>query len=373
MVGTVTNLISAIVYSKKKMRKTSYSFYLFSLALADLSITIIGNSRLAVMHYKSAGFDLRETSAAACRLHKFLTYFFLHLSSVILCFLNIDRFFGCVLASKASMFCKPITARLIVLGTIVVLLVLNAHFLVFMGNDFDVSFNSTTTTTTYNATESRCVPDSNNLSYIQFLKFYFYIDEMVYSIFPFVIMITCNFMIITKIVKSRIRSKKVIVSKSKNNSGKILQNTSNAMLVTEKRLSLTLLAISLSFLLFTSPVFVVEHLEAYYDELRTSGEWQVVAAMSYMLMYLNHVINFFFYCLLGPKFRNQVRRLIPFWHMEKNSVLPMSVCRRPTVYMPSSDAKRDLVDKSHNPDRRLSSLKESNENLQSVEMRQLPH
>jgi hypothetical protein len=65
------------------MRKTSYSFYLFSLAIADLSITLIGNLRLALKHYKK-DFDIRELSLASCRIHLFLTYYFLQLSSIIL-------------------------------------------------------------------------------------------------------------------------------------------------------------------------------------------------------------------------------------------------------------------------------------------------
>ena len=103
------------------MRKTSYSFYLFALAITDLCVILTGNSRLALIYFGSSSssnysnekhlFDIREQSLFACRLHIFTTYYFLQLSSIILCLLNLDRFCGCVLILKAQKFCKPSIAR----------------------------------------------------------------------------------------------------------------------------------------------------------------------------------------------------------------------------------------------------------------------
>ncbi len=143
MIGTVTNIISAIVYSSKKLRKTSYSTYLFVLAVSDLSTTIAGNSRLLMMNYDFSwlplpgqylnaynGFDIRELSLVSCRLHIFLTYYFTQLASTTLCFVNLDRVFG-VVAGKSI---KRRTARIMVLVAMVVLFVVNIHFLLFMGD-----------------------------------------------------------------------------------------------------------------------------------------------------------------------------------------------------------------------------------------------
>lgn len=144
LIGTVTNIISAIVYSSKRLRKTSYSTYLFVLAVADLCTTIAGNSRLTLMYYdlswlvpgdylnKYNGFDVRELSLVSCRLHIFFTYYFTQLASTILCFVNLDRVFG-VVASKSI---TRKTARMMVLGAMAILFVVNIHFLLFMG-DFD--------------------------------------------------------------------------------------------------------------------------------------------------------------------------------------------------------------------------------------------
>ncbi len=157
-VGTITNLISARVYSKKQMRKTSYSTYLFSLAVVDLCVTLTGNTRLAFMYYNIAllapthantslfnthgGFDIREYSAVTCRLHIFFTYYLTQLSSTILCFLNLDRVFGVVSTLQARKFCKARTARWLVGVAMMALALVNSHFLAFMGSFADETDDS---------------------------------------------------------------------------------------------------------------------------------------------------------------------------------------------------------------------------------------
>ena len=78
------------------------------------------------------------------------------------------------------------------------------------------------------------------------------------------------------------------------------------MLAAEKRISIILMLISLSFLVLTAPVFILENLDmSFYEHPR--GE--LILSIAYALMYSNHVINFFFYCSFGPNFRNEVKRL----------------------------------------------------------------
>lgn len=49
---------------------------------------------------------------------------------------------------------------------------------------------------------------------------------------------------------------------------------------------------------------------------------EIGLAISYMLMYFNHVSNFFFYCFLGPNFRKEVRKLVPSYLYRSNRVWP---------------------------------------------------
>ena len=460
IVGTCTNLISAIVYSKKQMRKTSYSFYLFALAIVDLCVTVNGNTRLALMSYNLSsifgdsylslpllsdasrtstrsifkGFDIRETSIVACRIHRFFTYFFLQLSSVLLCLLSIDRFFGVVLALKAFRFNKTSIARKVMLTSIGLLILLNLHFLVRMGVESELNIaidsgseqpavNQTITMLNQSSIDTveegsrpsivsagsaangssmlgcrrirklvECLPDERNTVYMQFWWIYFYVDSAIYCILPFIIMFTCNILTIVKMIKSRIKSRAVIVSRSSTNSLKhmnkqrarakkestddntntnanTLDNNSNnnnnnnntnqtatvshnfitlrnrsSILANEKRISILLISISLSFLLLTIPILIMEHIDERYFR---QPFWEILLALAYMLMYFNHVVNFFFYCAFGPKFRNEVKKLFPPFICKNNRVKPFKLSRYSTVILPTS-VKRSSNNNNNN-------------------------
>ena len=359
VVGLITNLISAIIYSKKKMRKSSYSVYLLALAIVDLFVILNGNSRLVLMsfledtNYNSRntsdeanifkGYDIRETSIVVCRLHMFFTYYSLELSSCILCLLSIDRFFGIVLALKAFRFNRSSIAHKVICITVFLLAFINLHFLIGMGYHHPANSSELDNKTSlFNSTiiqRVKCEANPNNAYYFGVWRVYFFFDSIVYSIIPFLIMITCNVFIIAKIVKSRVRSKQVIRAKTKiltssHSTSQIVKNT-NSMLATEKRISIILVGISFSFLILTTPVFIIEQLNDLYPH---DYNWDIILACSYMLMYLNHVINFFFYCLTGPKFRNEVKKLFPRFLFKNNNVNPIktSKSRYNTVFLGST-------------------------------------
>jgi hypothetical protein len=401
IVGSITNLLSAIVYSRKKMQKTSYSFYLFALAIVDLCVTVNGNTRLVLMSYNFdlvpsnhsnkqqqtprdiifKGFDIRETSIVMCRVHRFLTYYLLQLSSILLCMLSIDRFFGVVLALKAFTFNKISIARKVILIAIVLLFLFNIHFLIAMGYEQIIHDGNESNVTT-NHTETKrykikCAPNRSNKMYYSFWQIYFYFDSIIYCIIPFIIMITCNVFTIFKMVKSRVKSKQVIYSKkftkNKTDSNTIMKN-SNKMLANEKRISAILIGISVSFLVLTIPVFIMENLD---DEHFKNPILEVALALSYMLMYLNHVINFFFYCAFGPNFRKEVKKLFPCIFPTANKIDPLQASKYNSVFVASSMAatnKRSSVQKckqttSHNiilPKTQLEAIQETTINRKNL-------
>jgi hypothetical protein len=276
------------------------------------------------------GIDIRETSMAACRIQRFLTYFFLEMSSCILCLLSIDRFFGIVLVLKAFRFNRASIAHKIVLILVCLIAAVNCHFLIFMG------YYETRTVVTVaggNQTLSRvvCRPDKSNYYYTRFWKAFFFLDTIIYTNIPFLVMVTCNVCIIAKIVKSRVRSKQVIIDRKKslNNEKRIVKNT-GSMLATEKRISIILVSISFSFLLFTLPVFIIEHLTHFSQDpsiYTNNPNWDIIVACAYMMMHFNHMINFFFYCFMGPKFRNEIKKLLLLFMPAKRSIRPTKLSK----------------------------------------------
>lgn len=159
-------------------------------------------------------------------------------------------------------------------SSMLILFMIDSHFLIAHG-DFNTSKNLTNP-----ENEFKCIAKKNNFIYYKFWKGFVYLDGVIYCIIPFIIMITCNFMIISEIVRSRIRSKQVVVKKNT-----IVRNTSTSgMLSNERRISFILIGISFSFLVLTVPVFIIENL----NEIQIEN-WNIITAVSYMLMYLNHV------------------------------------------------------------------------------------
>ena len=105
------------------------------------------------------------------------------------------------------------------------------------------------------------------------------------------------------------------------------------MLASERRISFILIGISVSFFIFTLPVFIMENInDSYFD----NPNMEIALACSYMLMYLNHVINFFFYCSLGPNFRKEVKKILPKFLFKNNRISPLKISRCNTAHLASS-------------------------------------
>lgn len=317
VIGTSTNLLSILVYSKKHMRKTSYSLYLLELAIVDLFVIVIGNTRYAIISY--FGIDIRETSLVLCKIHKFLTYFSLQLSSCLLSMLSIDRFFGVVLALKAFTFNKKSLAHRVSIILIIVLIFFNIHILVWYGYRVETDESSLIVCEIY----------SNKLIYSKFWEIFFYLDSSIYCVLPFIIMTTCNTFIITRTIKSRVQSKAILrtsaniitssrriaLSRTNNAVNNNIRKTfpksisSSSISANEQRILILLLVMSLGFFIFTTPISIIEFLDNFNENFQKNPNRKLLNAISEMFMYSNHVVNFFFYFFIGPNFRKEIAKL----------------------------------------------------------------
>ncbi|XP_053404943.1 trissin receptor-like [Mercenaria mercenaria] len=82
------------------------------------------------------------------------------------------------------------------------------------------------------------------------------------------------------------------------------------------KVTMTLLSVSFSFLVTTLPMAVVMVLQNQWAKdandptvtIQTVSQRKLIRAIAELLMYLNHSINFFLYCAVGQKFRDQIFR-----------------------------------------------------------------
>ena len=66
-------------------------------------------------------------------------------------------------------------------------------------------------------------------------------------------------------------------------------------------------------------------------------------------MHLNHVINFFFYCLIGPKFRNEVKQLFPKFCLKEVGIRQKIVSKsRNIITYPSTTFKKTPTSLTNN-------------------------
>ena len=72
-------------------------------------------------------------------------------------------------------------------------------------------------------------------------------------------------------------------------------------------------------------------------------------------MHLNHVINFFFYCLIGPKFRNEVRQLFPKFCFKEAAIRPVLTSKsRNIITYPSTTFKKTPTSLTNNKNNKTS-------------------
>jgi hypothetical protein len=133
-----------------------------------------------------------------------------------------------------------------------------------------------------------------------------WVDSVVYSFLPFIIILALNVLIVLQVVKarrdrrslqtpgSRLPSQRHFVTNPADSGGKI---------------TVMLMSISVTFLLTTLPVSIANIFVKYLSldsDLSTMLNYQLARTITLLLMFTNHCINFFLYCATGQKFRKQL-------------------------------------------------------------------
>ena len=333
VVGTVTNVLSIIVLTRKQMRKHTTMFYLTVLSVGDICVLFFGLFRIWTRVLLDI--DYRNISEFMCKMQAFLSYFLLQFTSWTLVAVTVDRYISVCLPFKCKDICTRQNARVAIFGIFMTLAVLN--FPLFLGVNLEKDGESV-----------RC---TNH----QILNWYVWawFDMCVYCIIPFLIMVTCNILITKRLAESYRKVKvhttqsypsasDVSLNENVNDARKTIDVTKHMALsrVIENHLQVPndeirksslrsiqrviskcrseisrrrglnrtpmLLTVNWAYLLLTTPigVYLIVHLYWYIDN--NSGlQWAIVN----MLQYSNNAIHFFLYCITGSKFRSELRNI----------------------------------------------------------------
>jgi hypothetical protein len=253
------------------MRGTSIYSYLIALSCADA--IVLWFSCFKVWIRLVADFEFLHISPAACKIGTFFYLFSTYLSSWLIVAMTADRFTAVWFPLKASSLCSVTHARIIILSLSLLAVVSSVH--VFWTYD--------------HSNELKCqfiVLDEEKDAY----KFYIfeYAKLAAYCFVPFVIVLSLNAAIIYKLKWGSQFLRRQDTSTSTVEGGSY------------DRIVYMLLTISFTWFVLTLPVSLL----GFVDFLHNN---KIARTMCFVLMYTNHSINFYLYCLTGRKFRQELR------------------------------------------------------------------
>lgn len=310
VIGTICNLLSFYIMNRKKMRKITSMRYLSALAISDLILLYQWNLNNFYKYNLSQPpfyLDLEKISLLTCRTISFFGFSTLQISAWILSFFTIDRLISAYpslwkikLFLKSKLKCKNKTTILIT-SIFIIIFFLNSHILLYNGfiiehtlnlTDEISNTNNTTQYISYNVTTNEvfCYRSLNDENYI-FPKWQS-VHLIVYSLFPFTIILVSNTLILCN-SPSRIKR-----------SGNCLKKYQSR----RRKLTLTLVLITFTFMLLTTPSVIMYTF--FRHNLQNKPYRRLVNMIVNSLLHTKHAINFFLYVLTAPNFRQELSNTI---------------------------------------------------------------
>ena len=302
--GTLGNVLSVIVLSRKNMIQSVSSTYLRGLSLADLSALWVGLLRQWIRYL---GFEIRTTANWVCKMHWWFIYVTLDTSVWLLVMVTVERLVTTFKPITNRILCTKKRAQVAIGAIVVTALVINCHLL--YGMELKVS-ESEGGMEVYT-----CGPSEDYVDF--FVHVWNYFDLCIFSLLPFSILLPCNMGIIYKVISNNRKIKTQVVP---------LNSTVTDNKI--KSMSKLLLTLNFVFIATTAPVCVYLIGEPYWipkevpRDIQLEDPWWAVVNM---LMYTNNTVNFLMYCVSGSKFRKELISLYTRGHNEETNLIPRPV------------------------------------------------
>jgi len=298
--GTVGNILSIIVLQRKAMRTSCSSVYLSALAIADISVLYL--SAFKTWLRVVTGFELLHVADCACKLIKYAFYSCTHFSAWIVVVVTFERLLVVYAPFRASTLWLVRRPHLTTLVSGVVVMVFNVNMIWTSELVYDSEGGA---------------PTCASYSYENFICDIFpKINLLVYSVFPSLLVFAFNSVIVVVIIRS---TPPIVSTLSPPNNFRRHGH--------QQRLTMTLLTLSTLWLVLSLPYSIIDSNVNILLDIRIPG---IVRVICFMMMYLNHSVNFYVYCLLGQKFRTELKRTFGFKTYNKfaRNVLPPKIAAR---------------------------------------------
>ena len=315
--GLLGNLFILMIFMKRARRYTSNGICFSALAIADsLALIFMLLRALLKLH-------ILKNLSMTCKLIKYIYHVSLQLSSWCLVVLTIDRLIAILFVFKYMNWCKRFYSLRMLIVIVLLILVLNAHIVVFRDAKQVMVGKQRSDSPKYTCS----VDETRHPFYFKYvyLKWELY-HSIVYGAIPFLIIFISNISIIIKLNvlrknKSFVFKKPLIAANNNNNKRKPDKNLANEDVV-EKQLAATkrfvqaatkdpnirsfqitlmLLAIAVIFLILTAPISI--YMPMMQNKLDSKRE--LIKVILRYIGYTNNAVNFYIYILFSSEFRKE--------------------------------------------------------------------
>ncbi len=292
LIGTVTNTLSIIIFTRNDMKKHSSFVYFAFLNIVNIT-ALYTNCIRGILDFNFS-IDIRAASLFICKFHVFLTYFLCHLSSLILSSISIDRVISVMFLRLSKTTCTPRVAIQVTICLAVFNFILSSHFLY-----LESGYKAIEETTDNNKTimvESIICDIRVNTDYYYFVQnVWKLVDMSMYALVPFLIMLASSIIIIIRI---RQQSKKLQShdQKTPSKESRVSSKTRN--------LAMMLIPVNIMFLIFVGPVVIAIYT---YTDL---GRDHMALVIVEVLSNCNFTLNFFVYFATSSKFREEFYKFL---------------------------------------------------------------
>ena len=284
IIGLIGNSLTIVVLRNGKSRHSSATPYLICLAVSDNIYLLSGIAMMPLMTFMGyKDLYIMTFHLSGCVIYLFVAYYSAQVSSWLITAVTIERVGVVVMPHKSkSLFTKK-RSYFVILLIVIILFIENSH--IFFAHEL-VTIDG----------EKACLI-KEQFEYFS-INIWPWLDAIMYNFLPFFIIIICNIIIISAVLKS-VRNRQSMMAGTDDP-----KNDSET-----NRMTQMLLAISFFFIITTTPISMYL-LFANPDDPDRISEKSLNYIVVNFVASLNHSCNFIMYSVSGPAFRADLFRII---------------------------------------------------------------
>ena len=288
--GTFGNVMTVAIH-KHNLQTSPLSVFFIVLAVSDLGL--LYSNCFPAWIFRVFGFNIGATNSILCKIKVFITYVSGVLSAWTLVAMTAQRTVCVLFPHRANVLCTVGKSKVIAISMNLFILVIHVHILY----GFDVENMDG---------QQNCDVIKDYMPFMN--EIWSIVDMLVFSLLPWLFLAVCNSLLVWK-VKASLREAEDSLESGQ--ADRINDRKKKATSIT-----VTLIAVSLAFLILTFPISFMQILNFIFwtsgsiEVLNSSRANYYAAQIRYPLWYLNSCINFYVYCLTGSKFRKEAKQIV---------------------------------------------------------------